>query len=67
MLQSCIYCIVLLLLLLLFFSTLRFLQLTNYLHHTNFEHAILEYIHLYLKKKHIITFLKVYYLLKRDI
>ena len=50
MLQSCVYFIVLLLLLLLFFSTLRFLQLTYYLHHTTFEHTILEYIHHYLKK-----------------
>ena len=51
MLQSSVYFIVLLLLLLLFSSTLRFLQLTYYLHRTAFEHTILEYIHHYLKKK----------------
>ena len=61
MLQSCVFITIIIIII---FSTLRFLQLTYYLHHTSFSHAllILEYIH-HLKK----TFLKVYYLLKRDI
>lgn len=69
MLQSFrVYFIVLLLLLLLFFSTLRFLQLTYYLHHTTFEHTILEYIHHYLKiiKLHQ-NLPKSILLIKRDI